>query len=1258
MKNVFYYNFSYIKRKILFLLILFLSLLVFFIIDYKQEKISTFFLKKIIYRISPEICIKNASIDFFKKELIFHNVRIIDHHHFSFIYLSKCKLSIDNLFYFFINPKHLNIKNFYIDNSYFFIKKYFREKENNFLFFIKKFLIDKKLNKMNSLTCSKLTIKKLHLIYNINKKKINNFFSIRIKNIYINNEKIKAYISLQNKDYSNNFYIKNFFCNLTYYTSKLKIHNFYLKTSKSLLIGSIILYNNKVEKENIIQCTIFPNSKLGSDLISFISNSKLGSDLISFISNSKLGSDLISFLCKKRFLNHKIFIQGNILIKLKNKSKKFIFSNIFIKSLQGEKFFSHKIYIDFLNKKWKKIKFFKTFIKFNLNNLSKIIPYLNNFKSKRWWIFQGNLFLIKKILKIEGFFHYNFFKAKICNYINFSNPKNIQYEGKILIKKRHIFRILKKSKIFLYFSKKLYKNISSHILINFQGEINKNNQKIYVQINNNKNKILNNTKIILINDQSFFKKITINVSNMFIGHIHGFFNWHQLIQIVEKQIIFYLENKKFVNFSIKHINFNFLIKKNFLDLFLIKKNFYFSDIQILGKKEYNLLKINFFAKKIQFNKIFINRLFIKINTSLKNSIQINIKNFFYKNIFAKKIDIYIFNKKNHYIINSKFFFKLKEQKYRKQILNFFCKKENNFFIFFHFFSKFNFNGHDWFIYNGLKKIGKIKIDFFNQRYIVDNMIFYHKNQKIIMNIDFLKTNSNIFEFVFKNVELKEFFFQKNLMINGFVNGFFSLKNKFHKIEPNINLIIHNFYIGKKNLGKLSILSSKKNKNYNINIILKKKFHDIFNISGNINNELKNQSKLDLNINIKKFEIDNLSFLWKKFNSEIKGYITGYIQISGNLKDPNFFGKIEIKKFGLKINSINTNYKIINPIFINIFNKSCTLYPSIFKDTKYNTEGLISGSILLKKFFKWDLKLSIKTKNLLVLNTNKKHNYFLFGKIFSYGEIQIIKKENIFNIFINNGKILNSSHLYIKKLKNNEFYQKNNNKKNKINDILFNIKINIENNTKLSIFLDKNLENFIELKGEGFIFLEKKLKKNIQTNGKFFIKNGLYHFSNKENIPIFKLEKKFKIKPGGLITWKNNLNKSIIDLVAYDSKYVFNAFKYINYPINLKNNVNMIFTELRIIIYGIIQKPNISMEILFPTSNIKIQNKLFNKLNSSFEEKVTQFIYILILEKFYLKHEIIKNFIYSSFYGFFFKKLKNIFINLIDNKNIIYKKNKN
>ncbi|WP_185869065.1 hypothetical protein [Blattabacterium cuenoti] len=77
-------------------------------------------------------------------------------------------------------------------------------------------------------------------------------------------------------------------------------------------------------------------------------------------------------------------------------------------------------------------------------------------------------------------------------------------------------------------------------------------------------------------------------------------------------------------------------------------------------------------------------------------------------------------------------------------------------------------------------------------------------------------------------------------------------------------------------------------------------------------------------------------------------------------------------------------------------------------------------------------------------------------------------------------------------------------------------------------------------------MKKEYREKLETSGKYFVTDGLFHFSKKkEIIPLIRLDKRFKIKQGSFITWENNFDKSDINLTAYTNKYIstINFSKY-------------------------------------------------------------------------------------------------------------------
>ncbi|AQU89614.1 hypothetical protein [Candidatus Carsonella ruddii] len=243
-----------------------------------------------------------------------------------------------------------------------------------------------------------------------------------------------------------------------------------------------------------------------------------------------------------------------------------------------------------------------------------------------------------------------------------------------------------------------------NLLINI-FKVNKDNLiKSIFKIKNNsfKNKVdfLINDNYYINVDYLNYKKYLIFNENYNFYFKNNFYKFESIIKLKKNNIIIYLKNKFFVlsleenilNLLFFKINyFNYFLKINFTNSFFLKKNISFINnfIFIVKKKE---SKINFFQD--DFNFI----LFLK----KKNSILLNIKKkkFGFFSFLKKEKKIMVFLNKNYlflktieknsniikikiyfkkgdffFCFNSKYFFKLKNNKIKYLILNYFVNKK-------------------------------------------------------------------------------------------------------------------------------------------------------------------------------------------------------------------------------------------------------------------------------------------------------------------------------------------------------------------------------------------------------------------------------------------------------------------------------------------------------------------------------------------------------------------------------------------------------
>ncbi|MGK2912767.1 MAG: class I tRNA ligase family protein [Candidatus Carsonella ruddii] len=512
-------------------------------------------------------------------------------------------------------------------------------------------------------------------------------------------------------------------------------------------------------------------------------------------------------------------------------------------------------------------------------------------------IIKWNLLQENKIFFFFGFDH-----AGISAINKYKNIKNIIIQKKKIIK--NFFKQIKYINFFINNKKIIFtlnKNYNNFIIKNFLILYNK--KKIFLN-----NKILNfNNNIGILSDNNIVKKIF----KKYLYYIK--YKIKKYIYIISTSNINLIINKSVLitNFKINFRKINSPFKM-FLPIYNIKKNIInFSKIVKLSFKNNNDF---LFLKKININIFNIKKKFFFINFIIKNNYLLCIKKYKSYNYIYKKFIV-----KNKKI--KQWFFKIKKivnfNKILTKIKIFPIKYKKIFF-------SWTNNISNWCISRQIKWGTKIPV-------IIDNefniyltfflrFIKYYKIKDvfdtwfnssfwvIFIYIKFKKTNNLIlsgFDIIFYwliKIIINNIFFKKKILIKLFlIHGLIKDKNN-KKISKTTNNIINFFHI-KKNINKIKKILIKNifndNKLYN-NIYLKKK-----------KKILKKNNKTHIND----------LFLYYNFKKKYIFNINKYVFNFNNLfiyKNNIFSKKIYLFFIKLLFNKkiLNSNWNFTNNFFIN------------------------------------------------------------------------------------------------------------------------------------------------------------------------------------------------------------------------------------------------------------------------------------------------------------------------------------------------------
>jgi hypothetical protein len=239
-----------------------------------------------------------------------------------------------------------------------------------------------------------------------------------------------------------------------------------------------------------------------------------------------------------------------------------------------------------------------------------------------------------------------------------------------------------------------------------------------------------------------------------------------------------------------------------------------------------------------------------------------------------------------------------------------------------------------------------------------------------------------------------------LDFKGSLNGKILITNVYKSLLLAGNIVVENFSLLGSEFGNISIKSELDNIKKVVNIHASNNFNSVkmFDISGMYDPAAK---KIDLTANTTKLPVGFLNPLLKVFASEIKGFASGKVNLSGNTDNLVLKGTVMAENASMKINYLQTKYTLNDTIR---FDKDGIKFNNIrVNDIKGNVATL-SGSVNHKNFhdFTADLIIKIISNGFQVLNTQLKDNPLFYGTAYAsaLGVAKIKSDQNSLSFKIN------------------------------------------------------------------------------------------------------------------------------------------------------------------------------------------------------------------------------------------------------------------
>jgi hypothetical protein len=365
-------------------------------------------------------------------------------------------------------------------------------------------------------------------------------------------------------------------------------------------------------------------------------------------------------------------------------------------------------------------------------------------------------------------------------------------------------------------------------------------------------------------------------------------------------------------------------------------------------------------------------------------------------------------------------------------------------------------------------------------------------------------------------------------------------------------------------------------------------------------------------------------------SNITGYATGDLTVSGDPSSPELSGKVKLTNAGMKVNYTQVYYTI-SPAEVKFDKDGIDFGELTIHDTLKNS-ATIKGKLYETGFKNMSFDFDLSTQKMLLIDTKPRDNQQFYGKAIGKATLSFKGPENNCKMTIV-AEANDSSHIYIPNSVNKESGEADfivfkqygtamEASKSKSNfNLLADLDITATNKMKIDVILDELSGDVIKATGDGRLRIRAGTTEPLTIRGRYNIDNGNYDF----NFQSF-IRKPFVLKSesGNYIEWNGDPFNANIHI---DAQYTAENISVGDLISNLgnANGFNGSSKAYRGPVYVIasltdkLSKPTIKFRLDFPQgSPIKsdpVFDEFLNKIEKDDNEIVKQVTSLIVFGAF-------------------------------------------
>ncbi|WP_148639397.1 translocation/assembly module TamB domain-containing protein [Aquimarina longa] len=522
-----------------------------------------------------------------------------------------------------------------------------------------------------------------------------------------------------------------------------------------------------------------------------------------------------------------------------------------------------------------------------------------------------------------------------------------------------------------------------------------------------------------------------------------------------------------------------------------------------------------------------------------------------------------------------------------------------------------------------------------------DFILSQNEQKIIVSTALPGKTKEHLGFSFSNFKLStitDLFNSEKRIASGKLNGDFSIENPFSNAGIIADLSITELEALEVPLGTLSLEAKSIHPSaYTLNAGITGE-HIHLTVNGTYKASSTNP-KLDVDLILKNLELNALEKFSSTYISKTSGKLSGNLKLTGTLEKPKLLGAFHFNDSGVTINALNTGF-LLPDESIKLDNNGI-YFDSFTMLGSQKNPFVIDGKIDIKNLKKPIFALTLKAKNIQVLNSTKDDNPLFYGNVNLDSDVSISGTLDLpkvkGNLLINK----TSDFTYIIPEDEVDIIEKEGvvlfvNKKNP-DDILtqqaedasssavltgydIDTRLSVEKKAVFNIIIDERTGDNLRVSGGGDFNFGISPNGTMSLSGKYEVNNGHYEVS------LYNLVKRrFEIAKGSTIVWRGNPLEADMDIRAIykietaTTGLMASQISGANSTVAGKYRQKMPFW-VYLNLNGELLKPEISFDLDIPKDKQgELGGEVYSKvqqLNTQEEELNKQVFSLLVLNQFF------------------------------------------